>query len=415
MRRCIPLRPSSVLPVYDHKLLFASSPRRTYRSYSTARPSDHHDARNTTAAATPAEEEPFRINQENKTIETAVGDLPLSPIMDPSFWEATRRHQVPKAKPGKPKNSVERQLRANPFAKALATPVRICALTRTRLPKFFLQDFNLVAHPETGEPWWISHRLTNEQSPTAEDPDATDLPGSLPVIESDDTLKTPGETETNLEPEKNEVVGNNFSKPQFEGTSSRGPAGYTLARRDLLQSLATRKSGFERGYRALGSVSSSTRHKIAVSKAVWREDMDNFILGLMREHIVRDLLYLSKLCVENQRYYIVKCHGWDDIQFKHKGAVLWLGEEGQASEFDTSQNQPGPFATFDIKSEAATASVAVHNMIMLLGVEQAGKVRREADALKDGAIFMLAGRRTVDLQMKLWKLQGYLADYREDS
>ncbi|KAJ8124105.1 hypothetical protein O1611_g9438 [Lasiodiplodia mahajangana] len=55
------------------------------------------------------------IDQGNKTIATPVGDLPLSPIMDPSYWEATTRHQVPKQKKGKAQNSVERQFRKNAF------------------------------------------------------------------------------------------------------------------------------------------------------------------------------------------------------------------------------------------------------------------------------------------------------------
>jgi hypothetical protein len=60
-------------------------------------------------------DESFNVDQDNKTITTAVGDLPLSPIMDPSYWEATTRHQAPKAKEGKAQNSVERQFRKNPF------------------------------------------------------------------------------------------------------------------------------------------------------------------------------------------------------------------------------------------------------------------------------------------------------------
>ena len=49
---------------------------------------------------------------------------------------------------------------------------------------------------------------------------------------------------------------------------------------------------------------------------------------------------------------------------------------------------------------------------LLLGDEYAAKVRSEAAVFGEGSIFMLAGRRTVDVQMKLWKLQGFLADYK---
>lgn len=75
-----------------------------------------------TAAATHPR---FDIDQQNKTIATAIGDLPLSPIMDPSYWEMTTRYQVPKQKQGKAQNSVERQFRNSPYGE--------CSLALARL------------------------------------------------------------------------------------------------------------------------------------------------------------------------------------------------------------------------------------------------------------------------------------------
>ena len=43
--------------------------------------------------------------------------------MDPSYWEATTRHQAPKAKQGKATNSVERQFRKNPFGEYSLAPL----------------------------------------------------------------------------------------------------------------------------------------------------------------------------------------------------------------------------------------------------------------------------------------------------
>ena len=78
-------------------------------------------------------------------------------------------------------------------------------------------------------------------------------------------------------------------------------------------------------------------------------------------------------------------------------------------------------------------AVPVHNVPALLGAEQTERVVRESWPLFGGGveeaqrgdeggggaddgggfIYMLAGRRTVDLQADLWKLQGYLASYTE--
>ena len=57
----------------------------------------------------------FNIDSASKTIETPVGDLPLSPVMDPAFWAARERHRTKKPRAGRPMNSLERQFRTNAF------------------------------------------------------------------------------------------------------------------------------------------------------------------------------------------------------------------------------------------------------------------------------------------------------------
>ncbi|KAI2607926.1 hypothetical protein GGR54DRAFT_398246 [Hypoxylon sp. NC1633] len=346
----------------------------------------------------------FKINPKEKTVETVLGDLPLSPVMDPTFWEATRRHQAPKAKPGKPQNSVERQLRANPFAKALATPLRMCALTRTRQPSFFLQDFNLVAHPETGAPWFVPHSLIPDERPEVEE---VDIQGISEAIGEASSEETPESTENPESKASSSQKKTSAAATSTDDGQLHGRKFYALARRDLLSSFTVKGSGLEQGSKQLGGPNAI--HRSLVSKAVWRQDMDTYILGQLQQDIVNDILYMSKLCTENGRYYIVKCYGWGDVQYKQKGAVLWFGEPAEDSGADSTRREPGPFATLD--TQKTDMHVVVHNMPMLLGSGQAARVREEAAALKDGSIFMLAGRRTTNLQLKLWKLQGYLADY----
>lgn len=85
-----------------------NAPGRRPRVSPTAPPTDEEPSNNG---------KPFRIDSANRTIETAAGDLPLSPVMDPSFWDARKRHRTLKARPKKAQNSVERQFRANPFGR----------------------------------------------------------------------------------------------------------------------------------------------------------------------------------------------------------------------------------------------------------------------------------------------------------
>ncbi|KAF3011695.1 hypothetical protein E8E14_008091 [Neopestalotiopsis sp. 37M] len=367
--------------------------------------------------------ESFRIDPDGKTVKTAVGVLPLSPVMDPTFWEARDRFKQKKPKPGKLKSRFEREFQKNPFAHALATPVRYDSLTKLRFPTFFLQDFNVVAHPKTGGPWWVSKSLALRQPP-AEDAVADSSDAVENMTEDDGGSIIGGSAEAqvdrDIEPvdtlEANDaVIATTGTQPTtpLESTSL-GPSAYVLARQDVIKSMggdkranrreSTAETGNSEYHRKLFGVSNS-KFKDLGSKAVWREDMDQFVLQQMREQVVQDLLYLSRLCETDKRYYIVKCWGWDDVKFKHKGAVLWFGNDSEVV-------KPGPFATFDIGSETGKpTSLIVHNMPMLLGQELAESTKTQAGALQDGSIFMLAGRRTTDLQLRLWKLQGYIHDF----
>ncbi|TGJ81275.1 hypothetical protein E0Z10_g7489 [Xylaria hypoxylon] len=320
--------------------------------------------------------------------------------MDPSYWEATTRHQAPKSKKSKATNSVERQFRKNPFAKALATPIRQCTASKTRLPAFFLQDFNLIAHPETGHPWWVPRSLAWDEPVESQQANvASDEPANIEIGrgESDVPEETPG-----IEPPA--AIQSKNAKPY-------GPSAYVLARKDLISAFGIEGSGYAQQPKRLFGGSSSHYTRFA-GKAVWRADMTSVILDRMRQEIAKDLIYLSRLCAEDSRHYIVKCHGWDDVQYKHQGAVLWFGGTSKLDEATKPEVKPGPFATYDISNDSTTTSVAVHNIPMLLGNKNTAEVREKSVALADGSLFMLAGRRTSNLQLKLWRLQGYLADHR---
>ncbi|KAI0160020.1 hypothetical protein GGR52DRAFT_564007 [Hypoxylon sp. FL1284] len=414
MSLCKALRPSSARHSRRVTTLPACFNRRSFASRyfeNPSRPNTVPPEPNSDEQSASGRDDVFKVNTENKTVETVIGDLPLSPVMDPTFWEATQRHQTPKAKPGKPQNSVERQLRANPFALALATPIRRCAMTFNRMPSFFLQHLNFVAHPETGVPYLVPRTLLPDEPVSAQksktktetSPQVADEPTSDPAKEAADSLELSDSADS-------------ADPAVAEDEGPRGSATYLLARRDFFAAFATKHSGWENGHRQIAG--KNPRHKTLANKLAWRKDMDTYVLGLMRQDIVTDLLYISRLCAEEGRHYIVKCYGWGDVQYKHKGSVLWFGEPEEGGTSDQTGNEPGPFATFDmekvdIQGETMTETVAVHNMLGLLGAEQAGRLKQEAAPLKDGSIFMLAGRRTTVLQSKLWKLQGYMLDFKD--
>lgn len=67
----------------------------------------------------------MQIDPDSKTVTTAVGTLPLSPILDPSFHEARQRFTKPKQPPGKSKTTkFQRLLARNPYGTSLSSTRR---------------------------------------------------------------------------------------------------------------------------------------------------------------------------------------------------------------------------------------------------------------------------------------------------
>lgn len=299
---------------------------------------------------------------------------------------------------------------------ALAAPIRQCTASRTRLPSSFLQDFNLISHPETGQPWWVPHSLLQEQSPESQEANVAGDELSTKAQEFGEEQADVGTSrEGSVVPEEAPSM-ETPAGSQSSNTNPYGPSAYVLARQDLISAFMKRTSGYQQFSKRMFGGSSSRYTKFA-SQAVFRSDMDAFILHQLREGVIKHLIYLSKLCTKDNRSYIVKCNGWDDVQRKHKlrGAFLWFGNADEPDKVGESKVQPGPFSVYNMSNDSVTTSVAVHNMPMLLGNEGVTKAKQKAKILADGSLFLLSGRRTARLQLILWRLQGYLADYRDGS
>ncbi|KAH6686475.1 hypothetical protein F5X68DRAFT_276477 [Plectosphaerella plurivora] len=311
------------------------------------------------------------LDTTSKKIHTPAGDLPISPVMDPDWIEARQRFKTPKPKPTTSPSSMGRfrkKLAQNPFAQALATEWRMDGASRLGLPRYFLQDFKVVAHPETKRPWWT--------------------PGDLDAIPEHDNIP---------EDETSEAYG----APQ-RLKSQHSPVGYISAHKGLIHSLGASRSKNRLGGQHIAMIVSRvrfTRNGI-IPKLVWRPDMDEFVLDEMRRRIVDDLLHLARL----DREHLMPCPGWEEINkdVSQRGCVLWRAAAGG--------DPPGPLAVLDIEGASFERSVPVHNLDALLGPDHLKRLIEGADMFSDNALVLVRKKMSLRVQMRLWKLQGYLAD-----
>ncbi|KAK3297203.1 uncharacterized protein B0H64DRAFT_416391 [Chaetomium fimeti] len=348
--------------------------------------------------------------------------------MDPAFHEARQRFTTPKPRQIEHKPTKWQQhLARNPYAQALARPVRKCPLTGVALPAFFLQRFNLIAHPETNVPWFVPDNLETKvpAAPTVAEPETVG-PGSEPAThttaepEASETVhpepepaEPPSPEAAQDPPESAEAeLKADKSAAQTEDADKTGPGAYTLASQRLLQELQRDKSPYFRGQKRLLRMSQYGQSKSGtlLNQANWRSDMDTVLLEIMRRRVVERLCYFSNMVTGSERKYLTKCEPWNNVKDrKHRGCLLYLGPpDGNPSSEPASEYVPPRLSTMDMGPVRFGAKLAVHNLRELLGEKHLSELRQQ-ELLQDGSLYLLGRKATVPLQMLLWKLQGYMA------
>ena len=140
--------------------------------------------------------------------------------------------------------------------------------------------------------------------------------------------------------------------------------------------------------------------------------MANFTMELMRQKVVQGIVSLSDRL---SAIYIVPCKDWDEVGLKPQvGSVLWLGRQRSDGDKEGADDierafegeGPPPYAMVEYRGKR----IPVYNLKTLLGQQHLHDIREKCPAIRDSSLVVLKGRNlSVDLQMWLWKLMGYLA------
>ena len=383
-------------------------------------------------------------------------DLPASPFMDPEAIEAKSQWHSPKARPSDNPTEFQIQLAKNPYAQMLATPIRHCHGTKALLPSFFLQEFDVVGHPVSKRPWMVPQNLTKtygsgsqtatsllDRHQRSNEPfvqtgkDNEDMPsesselksrtvgpsGKLAVPAANfkspdiETLSTTGMNITQSTTTSPRIASGphdvSSTKP-YSRNSQIGVSYYVMSRQQLIRSFSERGSGYEDQWTQMSSdrikKSVSARHIKEATK--WRKDMDTFILELMRRRLGEHLHYLAYL----KRGYVSGSASWEEATLpkRQAGAILWTGpytlephdlvQDGFAEQITVPE-----FSTLESGKEKK--KVAVFNLRRLLGSEHLARLRENNPIFQNEIVIIRDKRMTIDMRMRLWKVEGYMANY----
>ncbi|KAL8902687.1 MAG: hypothetical protein Q9207_004471, partial [Kuettlingeria erythrocarpa] len=265
---------------------------------------------------------------------------------------------------------------------ALATPVRQCAITGVRLPNYFLIGFGLAPHPKTGKPWQMPKLSIDHNVLLPSKVSSSDLPldhTATALIQDSEGFEAKPSGQT-----PSQTVAGRYIVNQQSATRLM----CDIKRKSYLQMLPHRWK-------------QDTRFK--TDDIVWREDMDHFVLDLMRKKTLRLMQYLSS----KPAAYIAECQDFADVQGKHQpGAVLWLGAPGGEAQSTPSERPPPPFAMVKYRS---AGHIPVYNLASLLGSEYLAKLRDSSKLFTSTMAVVKQKRNTLTTLMHLWQLMGYAA------
>ncbi|KAH6667881.1 hypothetical protein B0J14DRAFT_489338 [Halenospora varia] len=298
--------------------------------------------------------------------------------MDPAFHEARNKNFKPKAAPptaNDPRLSrFQRKLYKNPYAQALATPVRVCTLSKTAVPKFFLQTFRIIAHPDTGEPFYV--------------------PASRILQDTRKALKE-----------------NESSEPTVQGNRLRGSS-YMLARKSLVGSMYDLNSGYGKHpftYLIPHRARQNQELCAIYYKAIYRKDMADFIMMIMRRRITEHLRYL----MIERPFYVPGLDNLKDLrQPARTAAFFWTGCDDSPPPPEFSEINGKPF--YNLRALLGDENMAELQK-EILGAGAAGSilVLKTISPFSKPFIALKHQPGTINLQLRLWWLQGYIAEHKE--
>ncbi|EEA19133.1 conserved hypothetical protein [Talaromyces marneffei ATCC 18224] len=360
------------------RYLSSSKTLHNVRTYSTNRDNDANNQDDST---------PRNISNTTLSQKPRPSDsLPKSPLFKLSQTRPTGH------RPRKPQGTKadDARLRNNPWAVALASPIRNCTATSMRVPKAFLTEMGLVRQIDEaieGKPpktnvWWMPTGLLKRK------------------------------LSKNITPEKSS---NNRKLP-------------------IYLPLAVRKDT-DRKVKAFQFVPSEWRTRFnkseyaEINNVEWPEGLPDLVLKYLGEKVVRDL----KEAYRYERIKGEKADQWRVLQVPHlsvpslieglrhieikdirAGAVVIMGDPEPESTRDAFASRFPDYLTLP----QTQSTVPVIDLSTLLSASDRQALRESIPRFAEKALFFRAdGPKSVDAMLAMWELKGYVmhdAEYVPD-
>lgn len=373
-----------------------------------------------------------------------LANLPQSPLLTPipSFWSKKAYKMKPPAPTSKEMTPFQRKLHRNSYALTLASPVRLCCITKQRLPRDFHISFESLTNPVDGKAWFLPRDLSIPVPATKLKHRAALWSNGLAeeVAEKGAGKEAENTPATENEPEDATEVpaapGISATKPQRTGSRY-----YVLSSLKLFSQIHKNpnekkskkgptlpKSPFLGAWQIMNRFERE-KHRRAVD-AAWRPDMHDFVLKLMRERAC-GLIWKGLLDKNKFVRYRDTWGGKGGIEKeKQMAAVLWLGNEKLLPKppIDDSVEQKAAYEE-EVRREVEWGpepytlisnppfwdkKIPVLNVLRLLGPEGVQEIRNKGPPVDTKNFIVVKDKPdTVELRRWLLKIENYLAEFKD--
>ncbi|CBF83642.1 predicted protein [Aspergillus nidulans FGSC A4] len=318
----------------------------------------------------------------------------------------------------------------NPWAVALASPVRMCNVTGTRIPRALLTEWGLVEEP------------ARESTP---EPDPISAPASDSYFNAESNTQVhtprPKRLENKVKDNKLWILPLSLLKDDVvkkEGKDNRPHLKFRMLDRNyILQTItnAERRKTKQKNFIAnliphrwkppLGPLNAEHQKRLA-----WRADMPDFVLGVKRREALKQLKHVSDLLDSKN-----KSHArWMsfDVQKPYSGKTLVEGliTEGLAGKEVHHGLETGVFLVLGDGSGSGAGDayepanfpesvalpgidrkVPIFDLTRLLSQAELEEIRAyHVRFQKFGAFFKPSRQPCIDAVLALWNLEGYIRE-----
>ncbi|KAK1496434.1 hypothetical protein CCUS01_02781 [Colletotrichum cuscutae] len=197
----------------------------------------------------------------------------------------------------------------------------------------------------------------------------------------------------------------------------KSPSAYVVSRKPVIDSMAGKrgKLPFGDGWRTLLGRNPKVMNSDIPKRLVWREDMGDFVLENLRKNIMKYVTWHVE-AGEGHSSCIQPLETWEDVHDAQKrSCLLWYDEANipaRESRWDEwmKEGKVKPFATYDVPDAKYEKSLPIYDVGRLMGPKYLAKLR-EIPVFRERSLFVVKKKRSIPLQLYLWKLQAYMAEY----